>query len=141
MEATLLESAASCWVMVLCELALGRREVPGVGDTTGVARVLVSQGGRVVVTLEMALSSDMVAALRLVGVGPACLRLAGRAAAFAGESSLTSLVPNFALADDSRPYALGPIGVGRLPPLMAAVPFVLLLFADGFWTVILSAPQ
>lgn len=80
------------------------------------------------------MSSELVAMPGRLPTGVAFMvrRLAGRPAG-AWWSEDTRRVPNFALADDSRPYDAS--GVPRL----GVVPCLPL--ATGFWTVILSAPQ
>ena len=101
---------------------------------TGVeaARVLLSHVGRsrVMVTLTEWLSSDT---LRLVGVA-AVLRLAGRGTCKG--SFITSRVPNLALAEDSRAYAVVGVVVRRGAEDAGAFGLT-----TGFWSVTLSAPQ
>ena len=109
------------------------------GTGVDIARVLLSHVGlsRVTVTLtaEAWPSSECGVTFLLVGVG-AARRLAGRGACKG--SFVTRRVPNFALAEDSRAYAVVGVVVRRGGPV---VPVGLVLTGTGFWSVTLSAPQ
>ena len=130
-------------VIVFCEFT--RPRAPrgrGLVAAFAAARVLASQGGRVLATAfedVVACSSEdgtLVVPFREEGCNEEwvlcapCLRLEGRAAALAGESSAMSLVPNLALALDSLPYAptpnFPPDGVVRRPPRAVVVLLVVL---------------
>ena len=84
------------------------------GTGVEVARVLLSHVGRsrVMVTFMECPSSEWGVTLRFVGVATV-RRLAGRGGC--KESLTTSRVPNLALADDSRAYAVVGVVVRRAP--------------------------
>lgn len=116
--------------VLVWEVFLARAGFLGTG--VAVARVLLPHAGRSRVTVAFTEwpSSDS-AGRRAVGVATV-RRLAGRGACGV---SATSRVPNFALADDSRPYDV------VAPPLRAPLVASGLGLTRGFCRVTLSAPQ